>query len=120
MKTNEDLKKVRDKAIIEMSLRNSNVRFEIIVGMGTSGIAKGAKDLMKALLTDISERNISDVVVKQCGESGALENEPVIWVLEKGKDCITYDNMNIEKAKKIVVEHLINGKPVQEYIATKK
>jgi len=116
VRTLEELKKIRDKAKIAMNLRNMDIRYKIIVGMGESGLAKGAKDILKSLIKEVEERQIQDVIVSQCGEGEASDLEPVVWVIEKDKEHITYVNMDIEKAKRIVVEHLINGNPVKEYM----
>lgn len=116
MKTLADLKKIREKAQADMKLRNSNVRIKVIVGMGTSGIAMGARDVMKAFLDEVATRNLTDILVTQTGEKGFSSMEPVVDIVEEGKKRITYGNMNIEKVKKVVDEHLVNGNPVNEYV----
>ncbi|MDD3562866.1 MAG: (2Fe-2S) ferredoxin domain-containing protein, partial [Candidatus Cloacimonetes bacterium] len=63
MKTLADLKKIREKAQEDMKLRGGNVRIKISVGMGTSGIAMGAREVMKTFLEEIAARNLSDVLV---------------------------------------------------------
>ncbi|HOD55329.1 MAG TPA: (2Fe-2S) ferredoxin domain-containing protein [Candidatus Cloacimonadota bacterium] len=116
MKTLADLKAIREKAQQEMKLRNSNVRVKVIVGMGTSGIAMGARDVMKAFLDEVATRSLTDVVVTQTGEKGFSSMEPVVDVIEEGKPGVTYGNMTADKARKVVVEHLVNGNPVKEFI----
>ena len=120
MKTLEDLKKIREKAQQDMKLRNSETRIKVIVSMGTSGIAMGAREVMKALLDEVASRNLTDVVVTQTGEKGFSSMEPVVDVIEEGKPRITYGNMTVDKAKKVVVEHLVNGNPVKEYVISTK
>jgi len=116
MKTLADLKKIREKAQEEMKLRGGNVRIKIVVGMGTSGIAMGAREVMKAFLEEISQRNLTDVLVTQTGEKGLSSMEPVVDVIIEGEEKITYGNMTPEKVKKVVVEHIVNGKMVSEYV----
>ena len=116
MKTLADLKKIREKAQEEMKLRGGNVRVKVVVGMGTSGIAMGAREVMKAFLEEVSNRNLTDVMVTQTGEKGLSSMEPVVDVIEDGKDKITYGNMSPEKVKKVVVEHIVNGRIVSEYV----
>ncbi len=118
MKTLADLKKIREKAQEEMKLRGSNVRIKIVVGMGTSGIAMGAREVMKAFLEEISQRNLTDVLVTQTGEKGLSSLEPVVDVIEEGKDKVTYGNMTPEKVRKVVVEHIVNGRAVSDYIVS--
>ncbi len=118
MKTLEELRKIREKAQQDMNLRNADYRLKVVVGMGTSGIAMGAREVMKTFLEEVSKRQIKDVVVTQTGEKGLSSMEPIVDVLEEGKPKITYGNMNPEKARKVVVEHLVNGNVVSEYVVS--
>lgn len=112
----EDLKKIKEKAAKDIELRQKNARVKIVVGMGTSGIAAGARDVLKALLDEIAARNLTDVVVTQTGEKGLASHEPMIEVHEEGKDVVIYGNIDAEKARKIVAEHIVNHNPVTEYV----
>ncbi|RLC52287.1 MAG: (2Fe-2S) ferredoxin domain-containing protein [Candidatus Cloacimonadota bacterium] len=118
MKTLEELRKIREKAKNEMKLRSSNYRFKIVVGMGTSGIAMGAREVMKAILDEVANRQLTDVLVTQTGEKGLSSMEPIVDVIEEGKPTITYGNMTPEKARKIVLEHIVNGKIVDDFVVT--
>jgi (2Fe-2S) ferredoxin len=116
MKTLDELRKIREKAQQDMKLRSSNTRLKVVVGMGTSGIATGAREVMKAIMDEVAKRNLSDVVVTQTGEKGLSSMEPVVDVIEDDKPTITYGNMTAEKARKIVAEHIVNGKIVSDYV----
>ncbi len=118
MKTLADLKKIREKAQEDMKLRSGGARIKIVVGMGTSGIAMGARDVMKTFLDEISQRNLTDVLVTQTGEKGLSSMEPVVDVIEEGKPKVTYGNMNAEKVKRVMVEHIVNGRVVSEFVVT--
>lgn len=119
MKTLADLRKIREKAQQDMQLRNAGSRIKIVVGMGTSGIAMGAREVMKTFLDEIATRKILDVVVTQTGEKGLSSMEPVVDIIEEGKETITYGNMSPEKAKKVISEHIVNGQPVNDYIISR-
>jgi NADP-reducing hydrogenase subunit HndB len=119
MKTLAELRKIREKAQNEMKLRGSNNRIKIVVGMGTSGIAMGAREVMKAILDEVANRQLTDVLVTQTGEKGLSSMEPVVDVLEEGKSSVTYGNITPEKARKIVAEHIVNGKIVNDYVITR-
>jgi (2Fe-2S) ferredoxin len=86
--------------------------------MGTSGIAMGARDVMKAIIDEISARDLKDIIVTQTGEKGLSSLEPVVDVIQEGKPTITYGNLNPDKARRIVAEHLVNDHPVNDYIVT--
>ncbi|MCD4817101.1 MAG: (2Fe-2S) ferredoxin domain-containing protein [Candidatus Cloacimonetes bacterium] len=118
MKTLDDLRKIRKKAQQEMKLRESNNRIKIVISMGTSGIAMGAREVMKAILDEVSNRNLTDVLVTQTGEKGLSSMEPVIDVIEEGKQTVTYGNITTEKARKIIAEHIVNGKVVNDFVIT--
>ena len=87
----------------------------IVVGMATCGIAAGARPVMNKFVEEIAKRNLSHVTVSQTGCIGMCQYEPIVEVLEPGKEKVTYVNMTAEKATKVVVEHIVNGNPVAEY-----
>jgi len=112
----EELKAIRDKAQKDIQLRQKEARMKIVVGMGTSGIASGARDVLKAFVDEIATRNLVDVMVTQTGEKGLASQEPLIEIMEEGKSTVVYGNMNAEKVKKVVAEHVVNGNPVLDYV----
>ncbi len=112
----EDLKKIRENASKEIELRQKQARIKIVVGMGTSGIAAGAREVLKTLLDEIATQNLADVMVTQTGEKGLASHEPMIEVHEEGKDVVIYGNIDAGKAKKIIAEHIIKHNPVSEYV----
>jgi len=116
MKTLADLKKIREQAQQNMKLRSSECRIKVIVGMGTAGIAMGARDVMKTFLDEISKRQLLDVMVTQTGEKGLSSMEPVVDIVEDGKAKVTYGYMDSEKAKRVVAEHIVNGNIVTDYV----
>ncbi|KQC05129.1 MAG: hypothetical protein APR54_08475 [Candidatus Cloacimonas sp. SDB] len=119
MKTLEELRKIREKAQNEMKLRESSNRIKVVVGMGTSGIAMGAREVMKAILDEVAKRQLSDVLVTQTGEKGLSSKEPVVDIIEQGKPTITYGNMTPEKARKVVAEHIVNGAVIDDFVVTR-
>lgn len=112
----EDLKKIREKAEKDVELRQKQARIRIVVGMGTSGIAAGAREVIRTFVDEIAKRNLSDVIVTQTGEKGLASQEPMIEVYEEGKPVVVYGNMDAEKTKRVVAEHIVNGNPVSEYV----
>jgi (2Fe-2S) ferredoxin len=112
----DELKAIREKAKKDIQLRQKEARIKIVVGMGTSGIASGAREVLRTFVDEIASRNLVDVMVTQTGEKGLASQEPMIEVLEEGKPVIIYGNLDAEKAKKVVAEHILNGNPVLEYV----
>jgi NADP-reducing hydrogenase subunit HndB len=112
----EELRKIRERASKQLSLRKGDARVKVVVGMGTSGIAAGARDVMAAFLDEISKRGLSDVVVTQTGERGLASSEPIVEVHVEGEQTVVYGRMTAERARRVVAEHLVNGNAVAELI----
>ena len=116
MKSIEELMALRDAAKAKLTARDDSTEVtRIVVGMATCGIAAGARPVMNKFTEEIAKRNLSHVTVSQTGCIGMCQYEPIVEVLEPGKEKVTYVNMTAEKAAKVVVEHIVNGKPVVEY-----
>ena len=112
----DELRKIRERAQKEVELRQKQARIRVVVGMGTSGIAAGARDVLKTFVEEISRRNLNDVIVTQTGERGLSSQEPMVEIFEEGKSTVVYGNMDSEKTKRVVIDHIANGNPVSEYV----
>jgi (2Fe-2S) ferredoxin len=108
----EQLKALKDKAQRQVSLREGGKKYRVMISMGTSGIAAGTREVMKTMLDEIEKRGIDNVEVRETGEHGLENIEPVITVEEAGGEQTTYAQLDAEKAKKIVSEHLQKGSKV--------
>jgi NADP-reducing hydrogenase subunit HndB len=112
----EDLKKIREKSEKEMLLREGKARVKVVVDMGTSGIAAGARETLKALLAEVENRHLKDVIVTQAGERGLSSHEPIVSVQIEGKPMLVYGNVTVDVARKIVAERVVNGNPVSDFV----
>jgi NADP-reducing hydrogenase subunit HndB len=108
----EQLKQLKEKAQRQVALREGGKKYRVVVSMGTSGIAAGARDVMKTMLDEIEKRGLEDVEVRVTGEVGLEDVEPVVRVEETGGEKTTYEHLDPAKARKIVAEHLEKGKKV--------
>lgn len=109
----EQLKQLKDKAQKQIALRESDKKYRIVVSMGTSGIAAGAREVMKTMLDEMEKRGIENVEVAVTGEIGLVDAEPVVRIEEAGGEKTTYARVDAETARKIVAEHLEKGKKVE-------
>ncbi len=116
----DELKKLKDKAQRQIALREGHKRYRVVVSMGTSGIAAGARDVMKTMLDEIEKRGLDDVEVRISAEFAAGNVEPVIRVEQTDGDPTTYDHLTSDKARLIVAEHLARGKKVETLAAGNK
>ena len=112
----EGLKKIREKREKDMLLREGKARAKVVVSMGTSGIAAGARQTMKTFLDELGKRELKDIIVTQSGERGLSSKEPIVTVQEEGKPAFVYGAVTADVARRIVAEHLVNGNPVSEFI----
>ncbi len=114
IKSLEDLKLVREQAQKTITTR-TETGTTIIVGMGTCGIAAGARDTMRAILEELDKRNI-EAHVTTVGCIGMCVNEPLVDIEQAGKQRITYRNITSDKVPRLIEEHLINGRVVEEWV----
>ncbi len=120
MKTIADIKAIRDKMqaeIITRDAKDSN-DIRVVVGMATCGIAAGARDVFNALMDEVAKRNLKDVKITRAGCLGMCKLEPIVEVYVPGKPKCTYIKLDADKARNIVVNHLVNGNEVSEYMIT--
>jgi len=115
VKSLDDLKKIREEALKKQQLKETSGKTEVIVGMGTVGIAAGARETLKAILDKIESDNLSDIIVRQTGNIGLDSFEPIVQVLLPGQEKVTYGKVNPEMARRIIDEHVVGGKVVTDY-----
>lgn len=115
MKSLEELRKVREEALKRVNIKKDRQGTRIVVGVATCGIAAGARPVLKALVEEVKTRNLKDVVVNQTGCIGVCRLEPIVEVFRPGEKKVTYVEVTADKAKRIIAEHIINGKVLDEY-----
>ncbi|MBO4391734.1 MAG: NADH-quinone oxidoreductase subunit NuoF [Clostridia bacterium] len=116
MKSLAELAEIKNTMKDKVSPAESSNGMRIVVGMATCGIAAGARPVLETLVSEISSKGLSATVsVKQTGCIGICQFEPVVEVYQGGKEKVTYVKMTPEKAKRVVEEHVVNGKPIAEY-----
>ena len=118
MKTVEDLKRLREKLQSDNRVRHA-AETQIIVGMGTCGIAAGAREVLAAILDEIAKRNIQDVNVTQTGCIGMCEQEVLVDVVKEGQPRISYGRVTPDFIPKLIAEHVVNGRIVEERVVGK-
>ena len=116
VKTLEDLKKLREEAQEKRRVKSASGNIQVIVGMGTCGIAAGARDTMKAILDVIQSDNLSGVVVTQTGCIGLCEKEPIVQVVVGEQPKVTYGKVNGQAARRIMQEHVVGGQAVTDLV----
>ena len=112
MKNLNELQALKEKTENEINSYSTRV----LVGMATCGIAAGAKPVIDAFEEVVKNNNLSgDVSVTRVGCIGLCQYEPLVEIIKKGEEPVTYINMDAEKAAKVAEKHLVNGEIVAEY-----
>jgi NADP-reducing hydrogenase subunit HndB len=115
MKSVSELEAIRKKTLEEISLRSNEDGIRIVVGMATCGIAAGARPVLNTFVEELAKRNVYNATVSMTGCIGMCKLEPIVEVIDAKGNKVTYVKMNSEKAVKVVVDHIVNGKVVKEY-----
>ena len=118
MKSLDELKELREKAQKDIQNRDTGNKVEVIVGMGTCGIAAGARDILQEIMKEIDKRDL-DVIVSQTGCIGMCEKEPLVDVKMPGHDRVTYGEVTIEDVPKIISGHVVNGNIVDDLVVAR-
>lgn len=116
MKSIEDLERVREKALADIRIRSSSSSPRVTVGMGTCGIAAGARETLLAIIDELKRRQKLDVTVSETGCIGLCAREPIVEVQVPGQSKTVYGNVDPSRARQIVVSHLVNLKPVEDWV----
>jgi len=113
--TLDDLKKIKEDAKAATTLREGGSRAKITVHMGTCGIASGARKVMSAFMDEVSKRDLKDVIVTTSGCAGLCSREPMATVELLNEAPVKYVDLDEEKTREILAEHVIGGKIVEKY-----
>ena len=114
LKSVEDLRRIRETAQKDLRIR-TDTGTRIIVGLGTGGIAAGARETMQAILEELYGHEIdANVAITDC--IGTCSKEPLVVIEQVGKPRVTYCNVHAHLVPRLIEEHLVKGNVVQEMI----
>ncbi|MDR2922372.1 MAG: (2Fe-2S) ferredoxin domain-containing protein [Treponema sp.] len=104
-----DLRNLRDTKKNDLRKRDTEGKeVQVVVGMGTCGIAAGAKQTLDAFVTGLDENKLVDsVIVRQTGCMGLCHSEPTVEVIAPGMPTVIYGNVDAAVAKEIIQKHII-------------
>ncbi len=116
MKSMEDLERLKEETLQDIRLRSSSGSARIVVGMGTCGIAAGARETMLAMIDELKTRRKLDVTITETGCVGLCSKEPIAEIHIPGQPKVVYGNVDPSRGRQIVVSHIINHKPIDQWI----
>ena len=114
----DDLRKLRDNKKDDLRKREADGKeVQIIVGMGTCGIAAGAKQILDSFITGIDEHKLVDsCLLRQTGCMGLCHSEPTVEVAVPGMPPVIYGNVDVKLVKEIIQKHLIGKEMLSGHI----
>jgi NADP-reducing hydrogenase subunit HndB len=117
----DDLRKLRDEKKTDLRKRDAEGKeVQIIVAMGTCGIAAGAKQTLDAFIAGIDEHKLVDTcLVRQTGCMGLCHSEPTVEVIAPDMPAVIYGNVDAAIAKQIIQKHLIGKELLDGHILDK-
>jgi len=110
----EDFKKLQEESRRSIRMR-TKTGTRIIVGMGTCGIAAGARETLQAIVAELQRREI-DAHVTTVGCIGMCASEPLVDIEQADGGRITYGLVKPTMVPRLIDEHLINGRVVSEWV----
>jgi len=111
----EDLEKISQQVRRTTLLREGAGRAKVTVHMGTCGIAAGARKIIDTLLRLVEEQDVKDVILTTSGCAGLCSREPMATVELVQEAPVKYVDLTEEKIGRIFLEHVLGGRPVEEY-----
>lgn len=120
MKTIEELKTLRDEALKKMTMRTVKDGFRIQVGMGTCGIASGARPILNAFLEQVEYHELKNVTVTQVGCMGECAYEPMAEIIDASGQSYVYCSLTIPMVRQIVEKHIIDHQPITRYLLSER
>ncbi|MGA2500934.1 MAG: (2Fe-2S) ferredoxin domain-containing protein [Tepidisphaeraceae bacterium] len=113
LKNVEELVAFRDQKRRSMKVVSATGT-HVFVGMGTCGIAAGAKETMNAIKDELARRHL-DATVSPVGCIGICVKEPLVDIQQAGQPRVTYANVQPDMVPRLIEQHLVQGKPIKEW-----
>lgn len=109
-----DLQQLRQQLQRDIKAR-ADTTTTITVGMGTCGIAAGAREVMHAILEELDRRGIS-AHVTTVGCIGMCSKEPLVDIQQGDEPRVTYGNVNPSMVPRLIEDHVVQGRVVDEWV----
>jgi NADP-reducing hydrogenase subunit HndB len=114
----EDLRRLRESKKREMRKRDAEGKdIRIIVGMGTCGIAAGAKNTLDSFINALDGDDLADtVMIRQTGCMGYCNSEPTVEVIVPGMPKVLYGKVDAAVARDIIKTHIKGRELVKDHV----
>ena len=112
----KDLSKIKNDIINHKLATRKNKKVNIIIHMGTCGVASGAQKILDILIEKISKSKIKkEILISKSACIGFCGKEPLITIEISGQEPVIYQELNREKILKIFDKHILKGEPISDY-----
>lgn len=112
----EDLNRFREEVIKERQRKAALGHIQLIVSLGSCGIAAGALDTLQAVRQMVEEDKIKNVTISETGCIGLCHHEPILEVIAGDTPRVTYGSVTPEVARRILRGHVVDGRVVEEFV----
>jgi NADH-quinone oxidoreductase subunit F len=109
----QELLSLHDKILKDIA--SDSAKIQVKIHLGTCGISSGADNTLNAFEKEIFERKLSNVLIRKAACIGLCNQEPTVTVIHPETGKTIYQNMTADKVDKVVEQHLINKKIVEEW-----
>ncbi len=116
MKSLKELRELKEKARENLKMRQSGHEdtIRIQIGMSTCGIAAGARETLLAMMDEIGQRKLDNILVTQVGCMGNCYDEPIVRIQKPGQSEVLYGKVNAQKGKEIIDRYILKGEMLDE------
>jgi NADP-reducing hydrogenase subunit HndB len=116
--TLEQLRKLREEQKKDLSRREVGGKdIQITIGMGTCGIAAGAKQTFDEIVKQVEAHGLgAQVLIRQTGCMGLCYVEPTVEIVMPGMPTVIYAKMTSDVAVDLVAKHLVGHKLLNNHI----
>ncbi len=112
----EDLQRIKEKFSKDLKLRKPKVRGKIVVGIGRHEEKDKVERILKAIWDELEKNSVNDIIVTQSSGTEFHEAEPTVKVQIEENESVVYGHVDEEQARRIVKEHIINGKILSDIL----
>jgi len=93
-----------------------NGSWVVKIGLASCGIAAGGQKVYDALKAQLNDHGLKNVELRRTGCMGLCYSEVLVEVFPPQDRRVFYRNVTPEQVQRIVEEHIIDGKPVAEWV----
>jgi len=111
------LKDIQSRTLKQMNLIDTVETHRILIGLGTCGIAAGAKQVFN-YLTEMKEEYNYPIQICPTGCIGMCVLEPMVEVIDRSGQHTMYVQVDEQKMKEILHQHIKNNVVLDQYTLT--